>query len=184
MRLGILALGPAAAAALVLAGCTKTKAPPITHAPTLADSAQQVMLDVNTLLTSRGVQRGVLLADTAFVFHDQTRFVFSNPRVSFNTTLGQPNGTMRADRGVYDLRTQILEGFGHVVITTTDGKRLTSPHLIYNQVANLVSSDTAFEMTDKDRTQRGIGFDSDPNLSRFACHKACGGSGPVQIPSQ
>ncbi len=183
MRLGILVIG-AAAAALVLVGCTKTKAPPITHAPTLADSAQQVMLDVNTLLTSRGVQRGVLLADTAFVFHDQTRFVFANPRVNFNTTLGQPNGTMRADRGVYDLRTQILEGFGHVVITTTDGKRLTSPHLIYNQVANLVSSDTAFEMTDKDRTQRGIGFDSDPNLSRFACHKACGGSGPVQIPSQ
>ncbi len=164
--------------------CKGAATPPVSHSPTLADTAQQVMFDVNTLLTNRGVQRGQLFADTAFVFNDQTRFVFRNARVNFNTATGQPNGTMRADRGVYDLRTQILEGFGHVVITTTDGKRLTSPHLKYNQVANQVSSDTTFEMIDKDRTQKGVGFESDPNLTHFSCKRMCGGSAPITIPTQ
>lgn len=173
-----------AAAALVLAACTRTKAPPVVHTPTLADSAQQVMYGVSMMLTTRGVQRGQLFADTAFVFNDQTRFIFRNARVNFNTTLGVPNGTMRGDRAVYDTRTQILEGFGNVVITTNDGKRLTAPQLRYNQIANQVSSDSAFVMVDKDRTQKGIGFDSDPNLTRFSCHKMCGGSAPVMIPTQ
>lgn len=173
-----------AGAALVLAACSHTKAPPVVHTPTLADSAQQVMYGVNTLLTARGVQRGELFADTAFVFNDQTRFIFRNARVNFNTALGVPNGTMRANRAVYDLRTQILEGFGNVVITTNDGKRLTAPQLRFNQIANQVSSDSAFVLVDKDRTQKGVGFDSDPNLTRFSCHKLCGGTAPVMIPAQ
>lgn len=182
MRAHTIAL--AAAAAITVAACKKTTSPPVSHAPTLADSAEQVLFDVNTLLTNRGVQRGQLFADTAFVFNDQTKFVFRNARVNFNTATGQPNGTMRAERGIYDLRSQILEGFGNVVITTTDGKKLTSPHLKYNQIANQVSSDTTFEVVDKDRVQRGIGFDSDPNLTRFTCHKMCGASAPVTLPAQ
>lgn len=170
--------------ALGAGACRRTKAPPVTHVPTLADSAQQVMYDVSTLLTTRGVQRGQLFADTAFVFNDQTHFVFRNARVNFNTATGVPNGTMRADRGIYDTRSQILEGFGHVVITTNDGKRLTAPQLRYNQLANEVSSDSAFVLLDKDRTQKGVGFNSDPNLTRFSCHKMCGGSAPIMIPTQ
>lgn len=184
MRAARLLLPLAAVLAIAAGGCRRTKAPPVSHVPSLADSAQEVMYDVNLLLTSRGVERGQLFADTAFVFNDETHFIFRNARVNFNTQTGVPNGTMRADRGVYDTRSEVLEGFGNVVITTNDGKRLSAPQLRFNQLANQVSSDSAFVLVDNDRTQRGVGFVSDPNLTRFSCHRMCGGSAPILIPSQ
>jgi len=142
-------------------GCKETKAPPVgVKGP--VDTAEQVGFGVRTVLTGNGVQRGV----------------------KFNTETGAPNGTMRADRGLYDLRTQVLEGFGNVVVTSLDGKRLKSPQLKFNQLANEVSSDTTFEMVAGARTQSGIGFRTDPNLNRFSCLRACRTSGIVSIPSQ
>ena len=163
--------------------CRDTRQPPVGVAAPV-DTAEQVGFNVRTLLTGNGVQRGELQADTMFVYNDQTKFDFRNARVKFNTETGAPNGTMRADRGIYDQRTQILEGFGHVVITTLDGKKLTSPHLKFNQLSNEVSSDTTLQMIAGNRTQSGVGFKTDPNLSRFACLRDCRTTGLVTIPSQ
>lgn len=162
-------------------GCSKAKQPPVSP-HTAADSAEQVGFGVRTLLTANGVQKGELLADTMYVYNDQTKFDFRNARVKFNTETGAPNGTMRADRGIYDTRTQVLEGFGNVVVTTLDGKRLTSPHVKFNQLANEVSSDTSFVAKAGEKEQRGIGFTADPNLTHFRCFKACGGSGVFNLP--
>ena len=163
--------------------CNEPQAPPVGK-PQLVDTAEQVGFGVRTLLTANGVQKGELQADTMFVYNDQTKFDFRNARVKFNTETGAPNGTMRADKGIYDTRTQILEGFGNVVVTTIDGKRLTSPHLKFNQLVNEVSSDTSFQMFAGHRTQSGIGFKTDPNLSRFTCQRACRTTGTVTLPSQ
>ena len=117
-----------------------------------------------------------------YVYNDQTKFDFRNARVKFNTETGVPNGTMRADRGIYDTRTQILEGFGNVVVTTLDGKKLTSPHVKFNQLVNEVSSDTSFQLKAGERDQRGIGFSADPDLKHFRCLRRCGGSAPITLP--
>jgi LPS export ABC transporter protein LptC len=164
-----------------IGACKDSKQPPVGVASP-ADTAEQVGFGVRTLLTGSGVQRGELEADTMFVYNDQTKFDFRNARVKFNTETGAPNGTMRADRGIYDQRTQILEGFGNVVITTLDGKRLTSPHLKFNQLANEVSSDTSFVLKAGAREQRGIGFVADPNLTHFKCLRMCGGTAPITLP--
>jgi LPS export ABC transporter protein LptC len=164
-----------------LASCKESTQPPIGK-PGLVDTAEQVGFGVRTLLTGNGVQRGELQADTMFVYNDQTKFDFRNARVKFNTETGAPNGTMRADRGIYDTRTQVLEGFGNVVVQTLDGKKLTSPHLKFNQLANDVASDTSFVLTAGDRVQRGIGFTADPNLTHFRCLRMCGGSAPITLP--
>jgi LPS export ABC transporter protein LptC len=163
--------------------CTKTTQPPVSRAPTAADSAEQIMENVVMTLFQQGLKRGELHADTALTFDDQTRLTFRNPRANFNTELGAPNGTLRADRGQINLRTQIFEGFGHVVLTSTDGKKLTSPQVRYNQMLNEVSSDTTFEVVQGDRIQRGIGFTADPNLTRWSCKRACSGEGLVTLPS-
>lgn len=161
--------------------CKDSKQPPVGVGQP-GDSAEQIGFGVRTLLTGNGVQRGELTADTMYVYNDQTKFDFRNARVKFNTETGAPNGTMRADRGIYDTRTQILEGFGNVVVTTLDGKRLTSPHVKFNQLANEVSSDTTFEVKSGAREQNGIGFTADPNLTRFRCLRQCGGSAPITLP--
>lgn len=168
-------------AVALLASCGKSTKPPVVGEPSIADTAEQVIIDGRSLLTESGVKRGQMFADTIFVFNDQTHFVLRRVRAVFNTETGLQNGTLSGDRGTYDLRSGILEGFGNVVVTSTDGKQLTSPHLKYVQRANAISSDSAFTLTEPGRTQRGIGFTSDPNLNSFRCFRACSGSALVPI---
>jgi LPS export ABC transporter protein LptC len=174
----------AAAAAIVLAAaCRKGTNPPVIGAETLADSAEQVILDARIYLTNSGIQRGELFADTIFVFDDQTRFALRRVRSEFNTITGAPNGTLRGDRGIYDFRMKVLEGWGNVVVTSTDGRRLLSDHLRYSEATNLISSDSAFTFYRGKDVQRGIGFRSDPNISRFQCMRSCRVEADVPISS-
>jgi LPS export ABC transporter protein LptC len=169
--------------ALGIAACNQkgTKLPVQTHA-SLADSAEQVMLNVSTILTDAGVQRGQLFADSVYIFDDNTRFELRKVHAIFNTPTGVKDGDMRADRGRYNLRQQLLEGFGNVVITTNDGKRLTSPQLRYNQALNEVSSDTTFTMVEQGRTLSGVGFRSDPQLTHLQVLKGARGQGSFTLP--
>jgi LPS export ABC transporter protein LptC len=182
MRLAWLVIG---AALVVAAGCSNQRsAPTVSAGASLADSAEQVMLNVRSLLTDRGIERGEMFADSAYIFDDNTRFELRKVRATFNTTTGVKDGTMSADRGRYNLRQQILEGFGNVVITTNDGKRLTSPQVRYNQLANEVSSDTNFTMVEAGRTLSGIGFRADPQLTRLKVLRAPRGQGSFTLPGQ
>lgn len=169
------------AAGVTGTACRKSAQPPVSTNAT-ADSADQVMVDVRSLLTNAGVQRGELFADTAYVFDDNSRFEFRNVRTVFNTSTGVQDGTMKARRGRYDIRNGILEGFGDVEIVTKDGRRVTSPHLRYDQGRNLVTSDSAYTLREGSNVQRGVGFETDPQLNRFQCKASCGGSAQVAIP--
>jgi LPS export ABC transporter protein LptC len=90
---------------------------------------------------------------------------------------------MTADRAIYSTRTQVLEGFGNVVVTSTDGKKLMSPHVTFSQSTNEISSDTTFTVTQGDKLQSGVGFTTDPNLTRWTCKSKCTASGLVNLPS-
>ena len=171
-------------AVALLGACKRTTQPKTVQGVTAADSAEQVMLGVRTLLFERGVRRGEMIADTAYTYDDQSRFDFRVVRANFNKDNGAPDGTLRADRGNYNLRTQIMEGFGNVVITSVDGRRLTTPHIRYDQAANLVTSDTTFELTGGDKVSRGIGFTATPNLSSWTCKRACSGEGLINLPEK
>jgi LPS export ABC transporter protein LptC len=169
------------AVVFALASCRKSSRPPVVGGPSLADSAEQIMFDVHSMLTDHGVKRGDMYSDTVYVFNDQTRFVMRRVRATFNTTTGAPNGTLRGDRGTYDLRAQLLEGFGNVVVTGSEGRRLTSNHLKYSQATNMISSDSAFTFYRGKDVQRGVGFISDPNIERFKCMRSCLVSGDVPL---
>lgn len=170
---------------VAVAACSKQgHAPPVKAGVSMADSAEQVMLNVRSLLTDKGIQRGEMFADSAYIFDDNTRFELRKVRATFNTSTGVKDGTMSGDRGRYNLREQVLEGFGHVVITTNDGKRLTSPHVRYSQALNEVSSDSAFTMVEGGRTVQGIGFRSDPQLNRLQILKGARGTGSFTLPGQ
>lgn len=168
-------------AVVALVSCRKTTQPPVAGGPSLADSAEQVLFDVRWFLTDQGVKRGETFADTLYVFNDQTRFVMRRVRANFSTTTGAPNGTLKGDRGTYDLRSQILEGYGNVVVTSTDGRRLLSNHLKYAQLVNSISSDSAFTFYRGKDVQKGNGFVTDPNMTVFRCLRACRTEGDVQI---
>lgn len=167
--------------AVAATDCRKTTQPPGGGSSSLADSADQIIYDGHALLTTAGVKRGEMFADTIYVFRDQTLFALRVVRAIFNTETGAPNGTLKGDRGTYDLRAQILEGYGNVVVTSTDGKRLLSNHLKYSQGMNQISSDSAFTFYRGQDVQRGIGFVSDPNITVFRCLRACSVAADVPI---
>ena len=172
-----------AAAVAGLAACTrKGSAPPVAARASLADSAEQVLVNVHTLLTVSGVQRGELFADTAYVFDENSRFELRKVRATFNTATGVKDGVLSADRGRYNLHQQVLEGFGNVNIVTNDGRRLTSPQLKYMQGLNEVSSDTSFTLVRSGQTMSGIGFKSDPQLTHFSVFRGAKGSGSFLLP--
>ena len=181
LRWGAVAVVFAAAAAL---GACRTPGGPPVKAQSAADSADQVMIRVRTLLTERGVQQGELFADTAYVYDDNSRYELRNLRTTFNSPTGAPNGTLTARRGRYDIRQRIMEGFGDVVVTSTDGKRLLTPHLRFDQARNLVRSDSAFTLVEGARRSQGIGFESDPNATRFVCKRSCTARFSAPIPTQ
>src|SRR5256885_15421537 len=110
-------------AAVAAAACRKSTRPPTVGGPSFADTADQVIYDGHFFLTANGVKKGELFADTMFIFRDQTFFVLRRVRATFNTETGAPNGSLRGDRGTYDLRTQMLEGFGNVLVESVDGRK-------------------------------------------------------------
>ena len=172
-------------AVVMLAGCKKKgSAPPVSSKATLADSAEQVLINTHSVLTKQGVQRGEMFADTVFVFDDNTRFEMRKLRVTFNSATGVKDGVMSADRGRYNVRQQTLEGFGNVIIVTNDGKRLTSPQLKYMQGLNEVSSDTSFTLIEPGKTISGVGLKADPQLSHVTVKRGFGAKGSFILPGQ
>ena len=183
-----------ALAVLGAGACNTAKQPPVTGGASVADSADQVLFDANFLLTTNGVQRGDLTADTAYVLEETTRFDLRHPHVNFTSETGTPEGTMEAKRGVYSTRTQILEGWGDVLVKLVDGRTLRSPHVVYNQVSHVISSDTSYTLTRGADTQSGIGFTStqapgaklstQSGFTSFRCLRSCTGSSSVMLPER
>jgi LPS export ABC transporter protein LptC len=170
----------------ILAGaCTETKAPPVLTKDAAVDSADQVMFGVRHFLTKSGVRQAQLLSDTALMFDDGTRIMLRKVRLTFFTDAGLQSAVLVAKRGRYDTRNQVMEGNGDVVVTTTDGRRLETQQLKFDQSRNEISSDSAYVATEGGRRQSGIGFRSDPNMNNVQCLRACSGVvGAVNLPTQ
>ena len=179
-------LGALLASIVVLAAAACHDAPqtPVSAKAGIVDSADQVFFGAQFLLTTRGIQRGDLTADTAYILDDQTRFDLRRTHVVFTTETGAPQGTMTGDRGIYNTRTQILDGRGNVVVKLVDGRTLASPHVVFNQLTHLISSDTSYTISDNRGSQTGIGFSSDQAFKRFNCLRNCGGNFSVLIPEK
>lgn len=166
--IGILAIASAGA-------CNSKKQPPVaTHSP-LADSADQVMYGARFNLTDKGLARARLEADTAYFFDDNTRIELEPVHTTFFTATGAKDAVLTSQRGTYNSRTSNMVARKNVVVVSEDGRRLTTPELIYNQQRNEISSDSAFVMTEPNRRLEGIGFRSDPNMKNIRILKGASG---------
>lgn len=179
-RLLVLAL---AGAGLSAAACSDVAPPPVIAGATQLDSADQVMFGSRTLLTRNGVRTGELLSDTVLVFDEGTRFELRGVRAEFYTETGVPRGTLTSHEGTYNTATGVVEARGDAVVTTTDGKRLTSPQLRYIAAEDLIRSDSSFVLTEPGNRVEGVGFTSDPALRRVQIFRTTSASGgAVTIP--
>ncbi len=181
------ALAAAALAILALlatAGCRTAKEPPVAPPNPLADSADQVMFGVRTFITDQGLLRAQLRADTGYFFDGNSRIEVRNERTVFFTNTGQQSAVLTSQEGTYSTTRSMMEARKNVVVISTDGKRLESSQLSFNQVTNLISSDSAFVLTEPERRVEGVGFTSDPSLSNFKILKLNKGAGPIPLSGQ
>lgn len=164
--------------------CDRGKEPPVAISSRMADSADQVMFKARSLLTDRGLLRAELRADTAYFFDENTRIELVVVNVVFFTSTGAKNAVLTSKEGSYNTRLASMEGRGNVVVVSEDGRRLTTQQLRYDQNRNLISSDSAFVLTEPGRTLRGVGFVSDPDMTNIKVLKGASGRGAVTVPGQ
>jgi len=147
--------------------CTNKKQPPVeAHSP-LADSADQVMYPARFNLTDQGLQRAHVEADTAYFFDDNNRMELQGVHATFYTVTGAKDAVLTSRHGTTNTRTNNMIARKDVIVVSEDGRRLTTPELIYNQQKNEISSDSAFVMTEPNRRLEGVGFRSDPNMKNI-----------------
>ena len=164
-----------ACAATLLSACKSDKAPTVVDASALPDNAEQVMFKLRHQMTSAGVRRANLVADTAYFYDDGNRVEMRRVRLVFFSATGDSSSNLTSRNGRYDVRLQRVEGRGDVVVTTTDGKRLTSPQLVYDRLTNQITSDTSFVFTEPGRTLTGVGLRTDPKLTSVQVLRNFGG---------
>ena len=164
---------------LVLACKGEGTAPVRVTGSAMADSADQMMFGISTLLTDRGVLNAELESDTAFFFDENTRIELRGVKLTFHTRTGERNSVLTSREGTYNTRQSRMEARGTVVVVTEDGRRLTTEQLRYDQVRNEISSDSAFVLTEPGRRLEGVGFTSDPNMNNVRVNRLIEGQGAV-----
>ena len=188
MRWRVFALSVAASLLLTAAACPKgpgaTKVKAKSTKTVIPDSADQIIFGGRIYLTDQGVSKGVLLADTVLTYDDGTRMELRRVHVTFFTSVGLKDGVLTSQAGTYNSRLARLDARGDVIVVRNDGKRLSSPQLVYDQVRNQIFTDSAFVLNEPSRTFTGLGFESDPQLTRFRCIRNCKGLAPVKIPTK
>jgi LPS export ABC transporter protein LptC len=164
------------------AACSNGTEPKVRSANPLTDSADQVMFGVSTMITDQGLLRAKLQADTAYFFDGSTRIEARNEKTTFYTTTGVENAVLTSVEGTYNSARGTMQARKNVVVVTTDNKRLETSLLDYNQQTNLISSDSAFVLTQPTGVMRGIGFTSDPNMVNLHVKRVITGGGTFTLP--
>jgi LPS export ABC transporter protein LptC len=171
-------------AIVLAAACKKDQAPIQRISSPLADSADQVLTGIAFFLTDGGVQQGSLKADSGFMFENSTRMELRHVHTDFFTKTGDSTGTLTSREGTYRKSQGMLEARDSVVVVSTDGRRrLTTAQLRYDERTNLITTDSAYVLTQDDQVARGVGFSTDPEITRFECKSACSGVFTPRPPS-
>lgn len=158
-----------------------------TRAPaTTADSADQTMFGVQFFVTDAGLRRAEVKADTAYMFEENTRTELRAVKATFFQTAGDKDSDLTSKQGTYNSRLGSMEARGDVVVNSVAGRKLTTPHLRFDPTRNEISSDSTFELRERNgRILRGVGFISDPDLNAVRVLKGFQSSGnKVTLPSR
>lgn len=158
--------------------CGESGAPAPARTATVADSADQTMFGVHFFVTDAGLRRAEVKADTAYMFEENTRTELRKVHATFFRAAGDKDAVLTSRQGTYNSRIGGMEARGDVVVNSVSGRTLTSPHLRFDPTRNEISSDSAFELKEKNgRVLKGIGFVSDPDLNAVRVLRGAQSSG-------
>jgi LPS export ABC transporter protein LptC len=155
------------------AACTDTGVRPPTVAQD-ADTSDQRLIKMSTKITSDGVLRSFVEADTSYLYQRTQLMDLRHFTARLFDEQGNLKSTLRANRGIYTTYSGKLDARGKVVIVSTDGRRLQTEHLIYDKNANQIRSDTTFVYESATVHGTGNGFLSDVDFKNVTVDKPKG----------
>ncbi|MEZ4456293.1 MAG: LPS export ABC transporter periplasmic protein LptC [Gemmatimonadales bacterium] len=152
-------LGALAGLVVGLAACSEQGVRP-TQNTSVADSADQIMFDMTTNMLDDGIRTGYVTAETTYVYQASQKMDLRRFKVTFFEN-GKQSSVITAEQGYYTVTTGGLDARGNVKVESTDGRVLTTPHLIYDKSGYQIRSDTAFVYNSRDERMTGTSFTSD-----------------------
>ncbi len=172
------------ASVLLLAACGKARPDATAAVEAVADTADQVMFGLKQNVTQDGVRKAFLESDTAFLYENAGRADLRNVRVTFFGTAGDTSSVVTGKLGSYEWRTGKMEAHDDVVVLLSNGGRLNTSVLRYDQAKNEVSTDQHYTYVGPDQNATGEGFVTDPTLAKFRTSHARGRAGSFRLPGQ
>jgi LPS export ABC transporter protein LptC len=166
--------GLAVLASLLIAGCSDLGRPPSQQEVGLPDSADQVAYGFTRYVTIEGVERVQLDADSAFHYPAREQWRLHELRVTFRTAQGEIRSRLSARLGTYNWRTGDMVAQDSVVVTTPEGRRLTTCEIQYDEGADEITGPCAFEVTGPDERVTGDSFISDPDFHNYTVTSGAG----------
>jgi len=149
-----------------------------------ADSADQLMIGLTQYMTNQGVRQAFLQADSGFIYENSGHIELKKIRVTFFAQTGAQTSVLTGREGTYNMRTGQMEARGDVLVVMTDGARLTTSVLRYDQSKNEVSTDQHYVYESTDRHVDGEGFTSDPAFTNIRTQGVRGRAGRFTLPGQ
>src|SRR5688572_13135662 len=144
---------------LMVAACSSEQAPdPVASAEAQAQRADQVMYGVKQYISSEGIRRGLLNADTAYVFEDSGRVDIRKVTLNLYGETGNQAAALTSRAGTLDTRTQGMIARGNVILTTQEGKRIETEELHYDPNAHRIWSTVTTKMIENGNPLTGDGF--------------------------
>jgi len=151
---------------------------------TAADTADQVLIDMSHYMTTAGIQRAHVRADTAYMYSPMQTAELRAVHITFYDPRGAETSTLTAREGTYHWRPGDMEARGNVVVVRTDGATLRTEVLRFSQAKNQVSSDKPFVFDEPTRHIQGEGFTSDPDFKVVTATRPKGTGGQFTLPNQ
>lgn len=148
--------------ALLSVACAEENPTPVASSELQRMGADNLMVRMETFITTGGIREGQVQADTAFFYNDSTVAILRQARLTIYNENGSARATVTALHGRMDQATNELTAWGDVVLLITDGdRRVETSELNYDPDRDRIWSDSATVMYEGGRTIRGQSFESD-----------------------
>lgn len=155
---------------IALVGCGDSGEPPLVAEDILQlnQEANQVLFGSEHWVTSEGIRRARIEADTAFFIDEKATVEIRGMTVVFFDAAGDTTSILTSREGEYNWNTQNMVARRDVVVVNPkDGRRVETSVLYYNRMEDRIWGDEATKMYDPDgMVTEGTAFETDPRMEQ------------------
>jgi LPS export ABC transporter protein LptC len=158
--------------AVVLAGCGQQ--PPQAGPPPPGERIpEQEIVDYRLIESQGGVRRWTLDSKRMRKFTGQEDLELDDVKMDFYKD-GVYSSTLTSEHGTANPTKKNMLAWGHVVVTTVDGKKLETEELRYESTKDRISNQVFNRFTRGEDVVTGYGMEANPTLDTFELKERIG----------